>query len=820
MMKNDLRLSIALLFISFPFWSLAQSPASGQVVGKVIDPTTQQPLDFATATLFALPDSNLIDGAITDESGVFELEVRPGNYYLTVEFVSYQRQHFGPFEISRQKPRQDLGTIRLQPDVATLVEVEVRAEKSQVQLALDKRVFNVGKDLANVGGSAADVLDNVPSVTVDLDGNVSLRGSGGVRILIDGKPSGLAGIGNSDGLRQIPANLIDRIEVITNPSARYEAEGMTGVINIILKKDQRRGINGAFDLTTGHPHNHGLSANLNYRRSWLNLFGNYGFNYRRNPGGGSLYQEFYDRKAGEPDTTYLFQQRQERERGGWGNNLRLGADFFLNAKTTLTASVNYRLYDRENFSEIEYRDFLFSLDNPLDITRRRDDERERGNNLEYNFSYRRQFDDKGHELNADVRYQDNSETERSAISEQYFTPQFFPIDIPDLQQRTFNQEGEKMLIVQVDYVRPLAKDGKFELGYRSSWRSIANDFSVEEFGIGQWDFLPNFTNEFLYQEDVHAVYAIYGQKLGRLSFQAGLRAEYSDVRTELLKTGEVNPRDYLNLFPSGHLNYELPNQNAVQFSYSRRINRPSFWSLNPFFSFNDARNFFAGNPNLDPEFTHSLEFGHIKYWDKASLTSSVYYRYTEGVTERIRTVDANGNFFTRPVNLSTQESWGLEGTFSYALLNWWSIDGNANFFRSVTQGAFEGQVFDAEAISMFGRLNSKMTLWKTIETQARFNYRAPRNTPQGKTRSISHLDLAFSKDILENKGTMTLSINDVFNSRRWRYLSEGPGFFTEGDFQWRRGQIVMLTLNYRLNQQKKQRGRNGEGGGDGGDMGF
>jgi ferric enterobactin receptor len=816
-MKSNLVLLFAFLSIQIsPLF--AQSSPGGLITGKVADSSTKQPLDFATATLFSAKDSTLINGAITDESGAFELDARPGTYYIVIEFVSYEPYFTKPFELTRERAQLDLGLIQLQADVATLLEVEVRAEKSQVQLALDKRVFNVGKDLANTGGSAADVLDNVPSVTVDLDGNVSLRGSGGVRILIDGKPSGLVGIGNSDGLRQIPANLIDRIEVITNPSARYEAEGMSGIINIILKKDERRGLNGAFDLTTGFPHNHGLSANLNLRREWLNLFANYGFNYRLNPGGGSLYQEFYDRKDGQPDTTYLFKQRQVRERGGWGNSLRLGSDFYINPKNILTTAFSYRLSDRENFSEIEYRDFLFSLDNPTGITRRRDDELEEGYNLEYNLSYRRQFKGDGHELIADIRYQDNIETEKSTISEAYFTPQFSPTDIPDLQQRTFNREGENMLIVQVDYVRPLRQQGKFELGYRSSFRSINNNFSVEEFAAGQWDFLANFTNEFVYQEDIHAAYAIFGEKYGRISFQLGLRAELSEVRTELLKTGEVNPRDYLNLFPSGHLNYELPDQNAIQLSYSRRINRPSFWSLNPFFSFSDARNFFAGNPNLDPEFTHALEFGHIKYWDKASLASSAYYRHTEGVTERIRTVDDQGNFFTRPVNLSTQESWGIESTFSYSPLDWWSLDGNANFFRAVTRGAFEGQTFDAEAISMFGRLNSKMTLWKKVESQARFNYRAPRNTPQGKSRSMSHLDLAFSKDILENKGTLTLSVSDVFNSRRWRYLSEGPGFFTEGDFQWRRGQQVLLTFNYRLNQQKKQRNRQEGGGGD--DMGF
>ncbi len=825
-MKSYITLLFSLFFLFQAQFALNAQPSAGDplkglIKGVVVDATTEKPLDYATITLYNANDSTMVGGTVTDISGTFTLDATPGRYYAVVDFISYKDHAIGNITVSKKQPTVDLGVIALEPDATTLMEVEVRAEKSQMQLSLDKKVFNVGKDLANTGGSAADVLDNVPSVAVDVEGNVSLRGSGGVRILVNGKPSGLVGISNSDGLRNIPANLIERVEVITNPSARYEAEGMAGIINIILKKEKRNGLNGSFDFTAGYPHNHGLAANLNFRRDWLNLFASYGLNYRRNPGGGSLYQEFYDTNEFGPDTTFLLEQSQNRERGGLSNNIRLGSDFFLNPNSTLTASFNYRPSKSDNFSKIEYRDYIFNLDNLTEISLREDDETEDEYNLEYSLAWRRQFEGKGHELVAEARYQDNLETETSTITESYFTPEYVKSDAPDLQQRSYNQEGERMLLLQLDYVRPINEDGKFELGYRSSFRDISNDFYVEEFGSGQWAFLPDFTNEFIYNEDIHAAYAIFGNKYGRFSFQLGLRAEYSDIRTELLQTGEVNPREYLNLFPSGHVNYELPGQNAMQLSYSRRINRPGFWSLNPFFSFSDARNFYSGNPNLDPEFTNSIELGHIKYWDNASLTSSVYYRHTEGVTERIRTVDAEGNSFTRPVNLSTERSWGAEATFSASPLEWLDLDGNVNIFRSVTDGEFEGQSFDAEAFSMFGRLNSKVKLWKKVDSQVRFNYRAPRNNPQGREKSISHLDLAFSKEIFNNKGSLTLSINDVFNSRRRRYISQGPDFFTEGDFQWRRGQQVMMTLNYRLNQNKQRReGRRGdyEGGGD--DMGF
>ncbi len=819
-MKNRLIVLIALLLFSqAPF--AQPSPVEqvkGKIIGKVIDETTQQPLDYATVTVFSAKDSSLITGGVTDATGSFSLDVKNGEYYATVEFISYKEAVVGDIVIDRQQPIANLGIISIRPDATTLQEVEVRAEKSTMQMSLDKRVFNVGKDLANAGGSVSDILDNVPSVTVDVEGNVALRGSGSVRILINGRPSGLVGVGDTEGLRQIPANLIDRIEVITNPSARYEAEGMAGIINIILKKNQQRGLNGSFDLNTGYPHNHGLAATTNYRSARWNWFANYGLSYRKSPGAGSLYQEVYDRNAFLPDTTFIFRQDRERERGGWDNTLRAGTDYYFSENSVLTASFNYELEKNNNISEIEYRDYLFSLNNLKSITRRADDEDEDENNLEYVMSYRRDFNDDGHKFTADVRYQDNNETENSIISEEYFTPEFEETGLPGLQQRFNSSERERQLIAQADYARPIGEEGNFEAGLRASLRDINTDYRVEEFSDDAWEVLPDFTNQFVYDEDIYAAYAIFGNKFGRISFQLGLRAEYTDVVTELLQTDEVNPRDYFNVFPSGHFGYEFPGQNTVQFSYSYRINRPNFWSLNPFFSFSDARNIRTGNPNLDPEFTHSYELGHLKYWDKSSLSSSVFYRFTEGITERIRLVREDGTSITRPENLATEDAYGLDVTFSTALTKWWDLDGNVNFYRSIINGNNIDTSFTADALTWFGRMTSKMKFEGLFEAQVRANYRAPRNTPQGRSKSYAFVDLAFSRDVFDNKGTVTLAVSDLFNSRRWRYIFEGPGFFSEGDFQWRARQ-VRLSFNYRINQRKQQGRRGGyDGGGEGGDF--
>ncbi|TXB63544.1 outer membrane beta-barrel family protein [Phaeodactylibacter luteus] len=813
-MKTYLTTFFSIAIVAF---ALASNPAEykGTVKGQVLDAATGSPLEYATISAYQFADSSLVTGAVTEPDGTFTIELKNGKYYLVIDYISFQRLSTPPFELKPGSQSVDLGKIEMLPDAQTLAEVEVRAEKSRMQMSLDKRVFNVGKDLANLGGSATDVLDNVPSVTVDAEGAVSLRGSGGVRILIDGRPSGLLGGSDNSGLRQIPANLIDRIEVITNPSARYEAEGMAGIINIILKKEKRNGLNGAVDLTAGYPDNYGLAVNGNYRLNKWNFFANYGLSYRDSPGSGNLYQEVYDRNGIGPDTVFIQQQTRDRSRGGWGHTLRGGLDYAISESASLTGSVTYRTEDGNNTSELTYRDYLFNLDTPTGITTRVDDEREIEDNLEYTVAFRKDFPGKDHRLTIDARYQDNAEVEESVIREAYFTPEFIETGLPGLQQNAYNREKRIQTVLQSDYVRPIGEEGKFEAGLRAGIRDIETNFSVSELENGVLVPVEAFTNDFVFNESVYAAYSSIGNNFGPVSLQAGLRAEYTDMTTELLQTQEVNPRDYLSLFPSVFLGYEMAGQNSVQLSYSRRINRPNFWSLNPFFSFSDARNIYSGNPNLDPEFTHSVETNYLKYWDSASLTAGVFYRHTDGVVQRIRRIDESGVTFTQPENLATEDAYGIDITYSYSPFKWWDLDGNFNFFRSLISGNANGRDLSADAVTMFTRLTSRVTLWKELETQLRANYRAPRVTPQGRTKSLYVIDLSMSKDVLEKKGTLTLSVRDLLNSRKWRTVFEDEGFYSDGEFQWRARQ-VLLTFNYRINQQKNRRGGGREGGYDGG----
>ncbi|MDX1476822.1 MAG: outer membrane beta-barrel family protein [Saprospiraceae bacterium] len=780
--------------------NLDASDIKRMIKGIVQDVETGQALEFAAVSVYVQGSETLTGGTVTDINGVFAIEVDQGTYDVKIEYISFDPLWIREVVVSRDEPVADLGTITLSPSAQMLEEVEVTGEKSQFQLGLDKKVFNVGKDLVTRSGSAADILDNIPSVSVDIEGNVSLRGSQNVRILVDGRPSGLVGLSGNDALRALQGDLIERVEVVTNPSARYDAEGMAGIINIVLKKEQRKGVNGSFTLNGGYPTNFGASSNVNFRRKDVNFFLNYGARYRNSPGDGFLYQEYYQ----DDITTYLEQDR-DRTRAGWSHNVRLGTDIFFSENSVLTGAFMYRISDESNESSLVYRDFDQFRELQTITTR---DETQTGDepSLEYNLNYKRTFG-KDHELTMAVQYDESTETESSEYVERVLNPDLSPAGIPDLNQRSVNDERQTSWLGQIDYVRPIGENGKFEAGYKASIRHIGNDYLVEEFADNDWIRLDNLSNDFNYDEDIHAGYLIYGNKINRFSYQFGVRAEYSHVITELVETGEVNDRDYTNLFPSVHFGYELAGENTLQLSYSRRVQRPRFWYLNPFFTFSDSRNFWGGNPNLDPEFTNSMEIGHVKYWDNASLSSSIYYRHSTGVIQRIRTIDDEGITRTMPQNLATRDAFGFEFTFSKDILDTWKVDGNLNLFRSITDG---GEFGDADTYSWQTRMNSRVTLFNKLETQLRLNYRGPQETTQGRSQGTFHADLGMSMDVLKRNGTLTLNVSDVFNTRKRRYVTEGVGFYAEGEFRWR-PRSTTLTFTYRLNQKKqRQRGNRGD----------
>jgi outer membrane receptor protein involved in Fe transport len=767
----------------------------GKLKGTVQESGKASPLPFATVGVYTQKDS-LVGGGIADEKGNFEVDLPLGTFYALVEFMGFEALKSSVFTLSSKQNTLDLGAISLQSSTADLDEVVVQGEKTLMELSLDKRVFNVGKDLANAGGNASDILMNLPSVAVDPEGNVRLRGSANVRILIDGKPSGLVSFKGSSGLRQLPANLVERVEVITNPSARYEAEGMAGVINIILKKDEKQGFNGSGEVIVGSPLNLGLTANLNYRKNRINWFVNYGLANRVSPGRGKLYQEVVQ----DEFSTLLLQQRSTSTVNSLNNSLRAGLDYFFSEQSILTASYVWRRSDAHRITDIRYEDYVNTLDNYLGYTLRRQDETEDEPNKEAILNFKKRFDQKGKELNASFTYLNYWERSNQLFTENAFNPMGQTLPKGALTQTSLNDEYENQYLLQVDYTQPFATKGKIETGIRTSFREMENDYLVQEKQeSGNFETIDGLDNVFLYDENILAVYGIVGNERAKWSYQAGLRAEYTDIETRLVETKESNPRSYTNLFPSGHLNYKANEKNAFQLSYSRRIRRPVYNDLSPYVTFSDQRNFFSGNPNLNPEFTDSYELGHILYLEKSTLFSTLYYRSTQDKIQRIRTVGENGFSVTAPYNLVGEDSYGLEFSGDYVANSWWKLDFNANFFYATVDGSNLNQNFQATTTSMLFRQSSRFTLPKGWDLQVRGNYEARRKTAQGVQKGIFFLDLSASKKILNQRGTLILNVADVLNSRINRYITEGSNFFTEGESQMVLRQIN-LTFTYRIKQ--------------------
>ncbi len=776
---------------------------SVSISGKVVDEQGTT-VPFAAVAVQGQREGSQLQGAATDMDGQFAIEVQPGTYTITVTFLSYEEWKKMGVVVGPEGLR--LGTVTMRPKSELVDEVVITAERNQMELMLDKRVFNVAKDPTNAGSNAQEILSNLPSVNVDMDGNVSMRGSQNVRILIDGKPSGLTGISTADALRQLPGSIIERVEVVTNVSARYDAEGEAGIINIVLKKDRRAGLNGSFEVNTGWPHNHGGSFNINYRKGKFNLFTGLGVQYNQSPGGGSSYQRFI-----QADTIFAYDRKREQLRGGLAGNYRLGADFNIDEKTSITASGMISRHWQQNDYTLTYTDFDEN-DVLTDLVVRSEDEQAEKDNYEANLNFTRTFRTPEQKLTADVRWFISSDHEKSDIDERgdtYGTP---------LIQRIDNFKRERSWLVQSDYVHPFSEKVKMEAGVRITLRRIDNDYVVEQQDSTLDYFpLPAFDNNFIFEENVYAGYLMSSAKLGKFGLQGGVRGEFTDLTTTLVKDDYSNNRKYFNVFPSAHLSYEINKGNTLQLSYSLRISRPHFRNLIPFFGLADNRNIRSGNPDLNPEFTHSFEFGHLKNFQKGTLLSNIYYRHRVDVVQNIAEPDSNGVILSYPINLATQNAVGLEFNFSYELMKWWRITTNVNTYYAKTDGEYKGQVYDVEAFTTNVRFTTRFTIAKKVDLQSTFTFNAPEATPQGKTLAMYGWDAGASMDVLKGNGTISLSVRDILNTRRMRWEVDLPELQSQSDFQWRVRQIN-LSFTYRLNQKKQrqrpERGGEGMGGED------
>lgn len=836
---RNLKTSILLLFLFAFFFSYAQGgPGTVKLTGKIIDQDTKQPLEFATITI-QTADNTTVNGGLTDINGDYSIDVNPGTYNIKIEYISFK-----PVVITGRSITENtnIGTISLAPDATLLQQVEVTAERTTVDIKLDKRVYSIGQDMMVKGGSASDVLDNVPSLSVDAEGNVALRGNQSVTILIDGRPSTLAGSNVADVLKLLPADSVDKVEVITNPSARYDAEGGGGIVNIILKKGKADGFNGSISANTGYPDNHGVTANLNYRSENYNMFSNLGYNYRNNPGNSFTNTKYLDENG---NATGFVNERRENERLQRSFNATFGLEWFLDETFTWTNSVSLRNSNGDNPTETYYDNFDASR-NFMNTRFRYNLEDEKDTNVRYSTNFYKKFNEEGHELKVDASVSKSIDDENSVIDDMTFGPQGTTINS---NERTLNNENDDRILVQADYVLPLGEDSRFEAGYRGSFTTLETDARAETLLEGEWVNNANYTNFLQYKEKVNALYTQYGSKFGKFSYLIGLRWEDSNIDVNLLTTDDYNKKRYNNFFPSAFLTYEFSEKNNVSLSYSRRINRPRGRFLNPFSGLESNINVFRGNPDIDPSMTNAFDLGYLHKWDKVTLSTSAYLNITDDSFQFVRR--ATGEFvvqpvggldivdpetgeitvvdgedtrtpvtLTTPINLAKEYRFGFEFNINYNPYRWWRINSNFNFYRNETKGDYtftyedangdlitDYQDFNRTAYSWTTRINSKVTLpWK-IDWQLNGNFEAPQNTPQGRRRATAAANTSISKDILKDKATIALNVQDIFNSRKWKNETYIPGELRSyGEMQWRERQIT-LSFTYRFNMQKNEKQR-------------
>ena len=803
-MKLKLLLSAFALFV-FTF-SIAQNNIT--ISGTVIDADDKVPLEYATVSFFSKKENKVITGGITNNKGVFKIDVPAGTYNVSVEYLSYKTKTYEDRTLSKDI---NLGTVSLALNLEALDAVEVVAEKTTVEIKLDKKIYNVGRDLTVRGGTVSDVLDNVPSVSVDVEGNVALRGNENVRILINGKPSGLVGLNSTDALRQLPAESIERVEVITSPSARYDAEGTAGILNIILRRSKLQGLNGAVTLNAGDPPQAGVSGNINYRTGDFNFFNTSGYRYRESPGNATTVTEYFN--GDDPNT--FFEESRIFDRKSKGFNTNIGVEWYVNETSSITASFLYRDSDQDNDNSNVIREFD-SNRNLVNESLRLDPEAETDNTRQYAFNYDKQFGGNSqHRLTFDFQYEDNGEEERSIIAQD-----------GDAAERVRTLENQDEVLLQMDYTRPIGKVSNFEFGYRGTFEELDTDYTLEFNESGTFVLDENVSNNLIYRQYVNAVYTQFGSKIkDKFSFLLGLRMENSRITIDQVTSNDFDRKSYTDLFPTVNLGYEITEKQSITLGYNRRIRRPRSRFINPFPSRSSATNLFQGNPDLDPSYSNTLDLGYLNRFGKMTLNSSVYYSRSTDVFTFVsldtgETTVIGGTEVPivqrSPINLATNDRYGFEFTLTYRPSKKWNVNGNLNLFHSITEGFFDGTDFGADNFSWFARINNKYTLPGSIDWQTRLFYRGPSENAQNKRDGIFSTDLAFSKDLFKDKASLAVNIRDVFNSRKRNSTTTTPTFASEGEFQFRQ-RSFNVTFTYRFNQQKQRQRNNRGNSGNGGD---
>jgi outer membrane receptor protein involved in Fe transport len=775
----------------------------GVITGELHDAISNDKVEYGSAVLFRSADSSMVTGSLTDAKGKFLIEkIKPGKYYLRIQFIGYENKIIPNLTVSTQNADIKLGTISIQPSSSALSGVEITSQRNLVSNNLDKKVIAVDKNMAIGGGTAVDVMENVPSVAVDADGNVSLRGNSNITLLIDGKPSSQTGIATSDILNQIPANAIESVEVITNPSVKYDPDGTTGIINIVLKKKALQGFNGIVSLNAGTGDKYTGSLNLNYRKDKFNVFvGGNARKYHMITSGESTRTTTYS------DATEILKQSTSGSRDMNMYSVNGGVEYFLDTRNTLSFNMNYRdmafnsqgntLNSNYNGSDSLLRYFDRGTQSDRNV-----------NAYDYTLSYKHMFPQKGREYTNDIIYSSNNMNFGTDINQQDYSFQGSePLGNPLLQKNT-SLNNNKTLTVQGNYIYPMKNNGRIEAGYKAAIRDMTMRYEYSYYSYfndttSGWVNQVALKNQYDYTDQLYAVYGLYGNSWGKLKYQAGLRFEQVYTVSKVLQTNTNYNSSYSEFYPSLHTQYDLGKERELQFSYSRRVERPNPRELNPYVDYTDSLNIQTGNPALKPEFATSLELGVQKFWKTSSLTTSVFYNHSKDVVEDISQLQANGVTLTMPMNINTSTKYGMELIGTVTPNKWLKVNANASAYRDMMSALPEYNIEGSDRFSWTARLNLSFLPWKDGSFQLIGNYNSPTRNIQEYNKEQYYADASFRQDLLKNKLSLSLRLTDIFNTRTWYSTTTGNGFTTESS-RYRESRVLYVGLQFKINNYNKK----------------
>lgn len=768
---------------------------TGKIYGFIVDKDTRNALEGVTVTLKDIKDSASTTGAITDANGRFNIETSFGTYKMSIDYIGYRSVLYNKIILSEKIPELILDTIKLSSGTTTTEEINVTDEKSMIQFTPGKKVINVGKNDLYNSGSAIDVLKDIPSVTVDIDNNVSLRGSSEVKILIDGRPSGLNTSSRSSILEQIPANTIESIELVTNPDAKYDAEGTSGVINIILKKNNDFGVNGTATLGTGTDDKYTGGLSLNAKNSNLNIFGSYNYRLFNSPVSGFL------TRINFVDNT-IFSQSSNALNRLINHSVKGGIDYYPDAKSTIGFSINYSDKNRKRgdsqittetdaANNITYNALNQSEDNDL------------GYNLDADLNYVKKFKTPKQQLNLDIGYSRFKE-DNTQISNIY--DRINPVaNIPirnDLGKSINND-----LEISLDYSQPFKNKSMLDAGCKATIRNTDNTSTYRNFDYTTNTLVEDIasSNSFNYKDFINAIYSMYSGSIKDFSYSLGLRGEQTNSTGDLVSTNTQFTRNYFNIFPSISLQQKLGLGKEMQFIYSRRIKRPDTEDLNPFIERSDPLNLRQGNPYLNPMFIDSYELSFINYIDQTVLTPSIYYRQTHDEITRFRTLLDSNVTLTSFTNNSSSKTYGAELIFNTKLFNALNLNGNINYYRTDADASFIQAGLVNSAYSWSGRLLAGMNVSTLFNVQLSYNYNGRRVTSQTITEPVQTVDIALKKELLifNNSASISFKISDLFDKQK-NVSNLNEITYTENLTRRRNIRTAFLTFTYNFGKQDKK----------------